>query len=78
MSRSPGPVHWRLLAQTPGVPEILTEAFNEPLGAQSRRALRELYAFRMALLPKDSDGYRPVVLGESIITVLHEILLTRP
>ena len=77
VSKSPGPVHWRFLMQIPGVPDVIVDAFNELLGTQNRRAFRELYAFRMALIPKDNGGYRPVVLSESIIVAFHKLLLTR-
>ncbi|ESU40139.1 Histone H3 [Giardia duodenalis] len=39
------------MAQIPRVLEVLTDAFNELLGTQNRRA------FRMALISKDNGGY---------------------
>ena len=40
---------------------------------------RDLYAFRLALIPKEGapGKYRPIAIGETIITVLHKILLAK-
>ena len=84
LSKSPGPsglgpAHWRVIIQVPGVPEVLAQAFNEILGSAQKREYRDLYAFRLALIPKDGAAgkYRPVAIGETITMAFHKILLSR-
>ncbi|ESU34667.1 Reverse transcriptase [Giardia duodenalis] len=36
-----------------------------------------MFEFRAILIPKESDGYRPIAIGETVTNIFHRILLKR-
>ncbi|ESU37228.1 Dihydrolipoamide acyltransferase [Giardia duodenalis] len=36
-----------------------------------------MFEFRAILIPKESDGYRPIAIGETVTNIFHRVLLKR-
>lgn len=72
------PVLLKELAKNALVLKVFAGAFNAILldPAEARRC-PALFGYRIIAIPKGTDGFRPIALGECLLTVLHRLLARR-
>ena len=73
-----GPVQLKAMKQNDSFVKYLTQAYNElTTHPEAMPEVMAMFEFRAILIPKESDGYRPIAIGETVTNIFHRILLKR-